>query len=78
MKKQHRLPFIGVLLSGALCFLLIHFWLADFYASQMEVSHDIAYYSLVSLLVPLIGWRAWRAARGKDEIANWIEERFKN
>jgi hypothetical protein len=77
MKKENRIPFIGVFLAAGVSYLLIHFWLADMYARLLDVSRDTAYYSLVTLLVLLTAWRAWGAARGKDEVANWVAKRFK-
>lgn len=77
MKKENRIPFIGVFLAASASYLLIHFWLADMYAQLLHVSRDTAYYSLVTLLVLVTAWRAWRTARGKDELANWIDKRIK-
>jgi hypothetical protein len=77
MKKQNRIPFIGVLLSGAVCYLLIHFWFADWYASAMDVSRDTAYYTLVTFLALYTAVRAYLTAKGKDELANWVDKQFK-
>jgi len=77
MKKENRIPFIGVFLGAAFSYVLIHFWLADLYARLMDVSRDTAYDYEVTLLAIFTAWRAWRTAWGKDEVANWIEKRFK-
>lgn len=77
MKKENRIPFIGVFLAAGVSYILIHFWLADLYAQLLHVSRDTAYYSLVTLLVLVTAWRAWRAARGEDELTQWINKRYK-
>lgn len=76
MKPENRIPFIGVLLSGVASYLLVHFWLADLGAKYMAVSRDTSYHAMVTLVVLLTGWRAWRTAQGKDEVSNWIDKRL--
>ena len=77
MKKENRIAFIGVWLSAIVCYLLIHFWLADWAAPLMDVSRDTAYDALVTFLALYTAVRAWLTARGKDDLANWVDKRFK-
>ncbi len=76
MKKENRIPFIGVILSSVVSYLLIHFWFADLFASLQGVSRDTAYAEQVTLLVLFTVWRGWRTARGKDELANWTDRQL--
>lgn len=73
MKKKNLIPLLGVVGSGALSFLLIHFWLANFYASFMQISPRTAYWSLVTLLVLFSVWRAIQILREKDDATKMID-----
>ncbi len=73
---KNRIPVIGVILSSVPSYLFIHFWFAEFYASMTGVSSDSAYIGQVMLLVLFTAFRAWRTARGKDELANWTERQL--
>ena len=73
---KNHIPVIGDILSSVPSYLFIHFWFAEYYASMTGVSYDSAYIGQVMLLVLFTAFRAWRTARGKDELANWTERRL--
>lgn len=78
MKKENRIPFASVLLNGIICYSCIHFWGADQCASQLDVSHETAYWLLTVPLAIITIARAWKTARGEDELSNWVDRKIKH
>lgn len=81
MKKQHLSSLPGVASSGIVNFLLIHFWLADFYARITDISPQGAYRWLVTLLIAITVWRVINILRDRDQATNiinrWLDEKFR-
>ena len=72
MKKEHISPLLGVASSGIIHFLLIHFWLADFYARITDISPQGAYRWLITLLIAITVWRVINILRDRDQATNII------
>jgi hypothetical protein len=76
MKKENVIPLAGHLFACFLCWLWIHFWLAEFVARLQGISFRMSYLLLTLLLSLYGGGRAVLIAGGKDVVANYIERWF--
>jgi hypothetical protein len=70
--KKYFMPVLTELLSAALSFALIHFWLASFYSSFTDISYGMMYGYLVTLLFLITCARIVSVLKGDD----WLTARI--
>lgn len=74
MKKHHIVPLLGTLGAFFVCWALIHFWMADFYGTVLEVSRKTGYRALMTLLALYTIVRFILIVRDKDDITRMIDK----
>lgn len=71
--KKHIFPLLAVLCSAALSMALIHFWLAAFLSSIIDMSYSVIYWYLTTLLIVLTVSRIVATLRHNDVLAKAID-----
>lgn len=72
--KKHFLPVVTELLSAALSLLIIHFWLASFLSSLTDISYQMMYGYLATLLLLFTCARVLSVLRGNDWLTAIIKK----
>jgi len=70
------IPLAGAIASALLNWMLVQYWLADFFAKQMEVSRSSSYRALSILILLMAMVRIVNIQRGRDLITNQIDQYF--
>lgn len=73
MKKQHRIPYLGLIGSFLLSLALIHFFFAEMVAKMTGMSVAACYGYGVALLVVVTIHRAWCIAKDRDVVTQLVD-----
>lgn len=75
-KQKLIIPLLGLYSGTAIMTAMIHFWFADLVGSVLDMSPQAAYGALLTLLTLITLTRTVLIIKGKDQITNWIEDKF--
>lgn len=80
MTNKKFIPLLAITCNAALFFLLIHYWLADWYAAAIGISPRTARWFMMAFTGLYFGVRGLRIALNKDattrKINQWLEGKF--
>lgn len=77
MRNKKLIPMLANACNAVLFFVLIHYWMADWYSSSIDISPLTARWFLMTFAGLYFGVRGLRIALGKDavtlKIDQWLE-----
>jgi hypothetical protein len=80
MKTKNIIPLLAVAFNAALFSLLIHYWLADWYAARMDISPRMAEWYMLTFTGLYFGVRGLLIFLNKDavtkKIDRWLEDKL--
>lgn len=74
-KDKRFITLAGIFAASIINIAIVHFWLADLFAEEFQVSRSTSYKLLLVFSAVYCAIRAYNIVRGKDGITNYIEKK---